>query len=88
MTPAAGSPSISKKDILKNPYRYGMHFVVSFSQSIKGLLPGAPVEYRGIPMGRVERIMVKESSEASIQADREGRGDPIPVLIYLEPGRS
>ncbi len=77
----------SHEDILKNPYRYGIHFVVSFSQSIKGLLPGAPVEYRGIPIGRVERIMVKESSEASIQADREGRGDPIPVLIYLEPGR-
>lgn len=77
----------SYEDILKNPFRYGVHYVVSFEQSIKGLLPGAPVEYRGIPVGRVERIMVKESTEMSLQEDHEGQGDPIPILIYLEPGR-
>jgi paraquat-inducible protein B len=77
----------SYEDTLKNPFVYGVEFVVSFKQSIKGLLPGAPVEYRGIPIGRVERIMLKESTQAHIMQDREAKGEPIPVLIYLEPGR-
>jgi paraquat-inducible protein B len=77
----------SYDDILRNPFQYGAYYVVSFSQSIKGLLPGAPVEYRGIPLGRVERILLKESMDLAMEEDRHGTGDPIPVLLYLEPGR-
>jgi len=77
----------SYEDILENPFRYGAYYVVQFAQSVKGLLAGAPVEYRGIPVGRVERIMLKESMEYSAQHDTRGHGDAIPVLIYLEPGR-
>ncbi|NND69385.1 MAG: MCE family protein, partial [Halioglobus sp.] len=47
----------TRDEIHENPFSYGTYFVVKFSQSIKGLLPGAPVEYRGIPVGQVERIM-------------------------------
>ncbi len=76
----------------ENPFNNGTHFVVRFSQSLKGLLPGAPVEYRGIVMGRVERIMLKEMIQMGLEADRvagevTATGDPIPVLIYMEPGR-
>jgi paraquat-inducible protein B len=70
-----------------NPYRYGLYFVVRFSQSLKGLLPGAPVEYRGIPIGRVERLMIKEMVEEGVKSGRPGTGEPIPVLIYVEPAR-
>lgn len=77
----------SYKHILQNPFRYGTHYVVSFSQSIKGLLPGAPVEYRGIVMGKVKRILLKETLEQSIQEGAEGEGRAIPILIYLESGR-
>lgn len=77
----------SYEDILKNPYRYGMHFIVSFAQSIKGLLPGAPVEYRGIVIGRVERILLKEAMQAAIESGTRGAGAEMPVLIYIEPGR-
>lgn len=93
----------SYDDILENPYRRGSHYVVSFNHSIKGLQPGAPVEYRGIPLGRVERIMLRESieraAEASNRIDNNTDGNvgskdesnvgsaPIPVLIYLEPAR-
>lgn len=77
----------SYEDILQNPFSEGAHYVVSFSESVKGLLPGAPVEYRGIPIGRVERIMLKESMEYSMKHGTRGQGDDIPVLIYLEPGR-
>ena len=77
----------SYDDILNNPFKYGTHYVVSFAQSIKGLVPGAPVEYRGIQVGRVERILLKEFLGQANAPMHQGTGDPIPILIYLEPGR-
>ncbi|MGB5763135.1 MAG: intermembrane transport protein PqiB [Sedimenticolaceae bacterium] len=73
----------SYEEILENPYQHGAHYVVSFRQSLRGLVPGAPVEYRGILVGRVERVLVKELAAQGLKGD----DDPIPVLIYLEPGR-
>lgn len=74
--------------ILENPHRHGAHYVVSFQNSIKGLLPGAPVEYRGIPLGRVERVMLRESIQATAEHSTSEKGpQAIPVLIYLEPAR-
>lgn len=77
----------SYAEILENPFVYGTYYVVSFNQSVKGLLPGAPVEFRGIQIGKVERIMLKEGSALTMQSGREGSGAPIPILIYVEPGR-
>ena len=38
----------------QRPYLHGLEYVVRFPQSVRGLRPGAPVEYRGIRMGVVE----------------------------------
>ncbi|HIM07250.1 MAG TPA: MCE family protein, partial [Gammaproteobacteria bacterium] len=70
-------------DTLKKTYEHGTYFVVSFKQNLGGLTPGAPVQYRGITIGRVERILLKEMVA---QVNRSA-GSPIPVLIYIEPGR-
>lgn len=75
----------SYADILKNPFRYGMYYVLSFSQSVKGLNPGSPVEYRGIQIGRVERLLLEESM--ALQSEGLNGGAQIPVLIYVEPAR-
>jgi paraquat-inducible protein B len=77
----------SYEDILANPFHYGTYYVVSFDQSVKGLLPGAPVEFRGIQIGKVERIMLKEGMEKTRSLGRQGKGIDIPILIYVEPGR-
>jgi paraquat-inducible protein B len=77
----------SYEDIIADPFHFGTYYVVSFDQSIKGLLPGAPVEFRGIKIGKVERIMLKEGLEKSRKLGDEGKGVAIPVLIYIEPGR-
>lgn len=77
----------SYEDILKNPHRYGSHYVVRFKQSVKGLQPGAPVEFRGIQIGRVERLLLKESVGAALHEGGYGKGIEIPVLIYVEPAR-
>ncbi len=70
-------------DVLEHPYRYKTYYVVSFSQSLRGLVAGAPVEYRGIEIGRVERILTREFAAQGGMGD----GQAIPVLIYIEPGR-
>lgn len=67
----------------ERPYQHGIEYVVEFPQSVRGLKPGAPVEYRGLSAGHVERVMM---SEMATQGDR-GDGRAIPVLIRLEPAR-
>lgn len=67
----------------EQPYEYSLEYVVQFSQSLRGLLPGAPVEYRGVPIGSVTRIMTTEL----LAAPEAQRGAAIPVLIKIEPGR-
>lgn len=51
--------------------------LVFFDQSIRGLKKGAPVEFRGIPFGRVVEISL-----------RHGTADDkrIPVVIEVDPG--
>lgn len=68
--------------IQEEPYVHGVDYVMAFEQSLRGLLPGAPVEYRGIEVGRVKRIMIDEMLE-----DKEAVNVPIPVLVTVEPGR-
>jgi paraquat-inducible protein B len=72
----------SRDSISTVEYRAYFDAVVSFSQSLSGLLPGAPVEYRGIRVGTVQRIMLDE-----FFSEDEEPGSPIPVLIRFEPAR-
>ncbi len=74
----------SPEAINERPHDYGVEYVVQFERSVRGLLPGAPVEYRGLRSGRVERILLKELVDEDGQ--RQGSGQAIPVLIRLEPG--
>jgi paraquat-inducible protein B len=71
------------ESVNERPYRHSVEYVVEFARSVRGLRSGAPVEYRGIRAGRVERLMLEEAAARR----REGSGAPIPVLIRLEPGR-
>jgi paraquat-inducible protein B len=54
-------------------------FVLVFDESVRGLLAGAPVDFRGVVIGEVTAISVQSNSE---------RGDlTIPVRIRLYPQR-
>lgn len=64
------------------PYKYGIEYVVRFSRSVRGLKPNSWVEFRGIPVGRVERIMIDHLEVLK----STGEGLSIPVLIKVEPG--
>ncbi len=77
---------------LQDHFRFGEYVVVQFRQSVKGLVPGAPVEYRGVRVGSVERIMLREMIEEQMESRSSGDtgnsvGEAIPVLLYVEPGR-
>lgn len=69
-------------EINDNPFMYSLEYVVEFKQSLRGLYPGAPVEYRGISVGHVKRVMFAEMIEEGLSEN----GAAIPVLIQVEPG--
>jgi paraquat-inducible protein B len=75
----------SYAEMNEQPYQHSIEYVVAFPRSVRGLYPGAPVEYRGLPAGQVVRVMMTEWSETANENRETGR--PIPVLIRLEPGR-
>ena len=74
----------SYADVTLRPYLHSVEFVAMFPQSVRGLKPGAPVEFRGLPFGRVERVMLEELMQGGPTGES---GRPIPVLISLTPGR-
>ena len=77
----------SYKAILESPFANRLYYVVEFNQSLRGLLAGAPVEFRGVKVGRVERILVKEMITTGLEERIKAETHPLPVLIYVEPGR-
>jgi len=70
--------------IQQDPHRYHVDYVALFSQSLRGLNPGAPVSYRGIQIGSVQRVMAPQM-DGDFSTDHSGT--PIPVILRLEPAR-
>lgn len=69
----------SRKVAEEMVYGEKQYYLVRFSQSVRGLVVGAPVEFRGIPFGRV--------TEVQLEYDAERRTFDVPVVIEVEPGR-
>jgi paraquat-inducible protein B len=59
----------------QNPQTY----VLIFKDSVRGLVPGAPVEFRGIPVGEV--------ADVRAQVDLKNFQFSVPVTIQLDPRR-
>jgi len=73
----------NREAIDRKSYEKYVDYVVSFSQTIRGLKPGAPVEYRGVPVGTVQRVLITEWVALGLSQ----ANDRIPVLIRIDPGR-
>ena len=54
-----------QSDALKLPDSQGFDYRLMFASSVRGLAVGAPVEYRGLPIGEVTRIAVDGSGGES-----------------------
>ncbi len=64
-------------------YDNALSFVILFDDSIRGLRPGAPVEYRGVKVGEVVRTDI-DYREIENLLEPDSR---IPVMIDLVPAR-
>ncbi|MGD8208077.1 MAG: MlaD family protein [Thiohalocapsa sp.] len=60
-------------------YRIKETWTLEFAGSVRGLQPGAPVEFRGIKIGKVTDI--------SLELDMAALSARIPVTVELEPER-
>ena len=60
-------------------YLLKSRFLLYFEDSVSGLVPGSPVEFRGIKLGEV--------LDVDIDFDRETTEMRIPVVIEIEPER-
>lgn len=70
----AGRDAAEKKE-----YTEKQLFILNFNTSVRGLSPGAPVEFRGIQVGEVVDL--------KLEFDASKKNFEIPVLIVIEPGR-
>jgi paraquat-inducible protein B len=69
----------NRADAEQRHYTRTVAWLLRFDQSVRGLKAGAPVEFRGIEVGRV--------TDVRLEFDREQARFRIPVTIELEPER-
>ena len=55
-------------------------FILFFDQSVNGLNVGSPVKFRGVPVGSVERILIRTEGQRA-------QSNAIPVIIGIEHSR-
>ena len=67
------------KSIKEQSYASKIRFVLFFEDSVRGLMVGAPVEFKGIKVGSVVNV--------SLEYDEHGSAFRIPVVIEIEPER-
>ena len=49
----------NRADALREPDGEGARYALNFNESVRGLRPGAPVEFRGLPVGQVDEITTR-----------------------------
>lgn len=69
----------SREAALEKVYDQRNFYVLLFEESVRGLSPGAPVEFRGLPVGQVIDI----KSEFDFSRNQV----TIPVVVAIEPER-
>jgi paraquat-inducible protein B len=69
----------SRAEAYEPPPQHPQTYQVIFKESVRGLLPGAPVEFRGIKIGQV--------TDVRAQIDFKTAQFSIPVTIELDPVR-
>ncbi|WP_413734443.1 intermembrane transport protein PqiB [Sodalis sp. RH21] len=73
----------NKSDIADSLYTVHKDYLLLFNDSIRGLQPGAPVEFRGVRLGTVAQVpFISTATQQSITDDYQ-----VPVLIRIEPDR-
>jgi paraquat-inducible protein B len=66
----------NRGDAMREPDAEGVRFALVFAESVRGLKPGAAVEFRGIPIGEVNEISTR------FVGTRERLVIPVHITIY------
>ncbi len=69
----------SREDSEKRHYARSVAYLLHFDQSVRGLVVGSPVEFRGIAVGEVKDV--------TLEFDTNRDQFRIPVLIEIQPER-
>ncbi|KPZ54742.1 MULTISPECIES: intermembrane transport protein PqiB [Pseudoalteromonas] len=80
------SLSQSYKEALEERFYDFDYYIIDFEQSIRGLRPGAPVEYRGTRIGTVVEAPANVIIDGK-PAHFKNHNTAVPVLIKIEYGR-
>ncbi|MBH0025843.1 intermembrane transport protein PqiB [Pseudoalteromonas sp. SWN29] len=80
------SLSQSYKEALEERFYDFDYYLIEFEQSIRGLRPGAPVEYRGMRVGTVVEAPANVIIDGK-PAHFRNNSTAVPVLIKVEYGR-
>ncbi|BAJ00220.1 paraquat-inducible protein B [Shewanella violacea DSS12] len=72
----------SVHDYREKMYEKHLDFVMMFTESIRGLKVGAPIEYRGIKIGTVKKVPLRLPTSKEGFSNKE-----IPVLVRIDLGR-
>ncbi len=67
------------------PFTHSIEYLVLFESSVRGLLAGAPVEFRGMHVGSVTDISFNELPDHYWEIADDSF--PVPVKISIDPGR-
>ncbi|MBU2408966.1 MAG: MCE family protein, partial [Gammaproteobacteria bacterium] len=68
-----------EKTAMKEPDGPSQNLLLYFNQSLRGLSPGAVVDFRGVEIGEVKSI--------GVEFDRQEREFKMPVLVQIYPDR-
>ncbi|MGY5957590.1 intermembrane transport protein PqiB [Kosakonia sp. BK9b] len=72
-----------QRSIQESLYTDHIDYLMFFKDSIRGLQPGAPVEFRGIRLGTVSKVpFFTKGMRQALNDDYR-----IPILVRIEPGR-
>lgn len=66
----------NRGEAMREPDAQGVRFALVFSESVRGLKPGATVEFRGVPIGEVTEISTR------YVGTRERIVIPVHIMIY------
>ncbi|MDQ8201764.1 intermembrane transport protein PqiB [Pelagicoccus sp. SDUM812003] len=73
----------SYEEINRYPYKHYVEYLFLFNDSVRGLNNGAPVEYRGIPIGHVVDVSFGYLDSEDLFSDEQ---IPVPALARIYPG--
>ncbi|XPF94045.1 intermembrane transport protein PqiB [Colwellia sp. RE-S-Sl-9] len=73
----------NKQKVNEQLFNVGQNYMLLFNQTIRGLKPGAPVEYKGLHIGEVVRTDIDYPEITNIL----DKNTLLPIMIKIYPGR-